>query len=160
MYRIGNHQQNENAPYGMGENVCTSLFIYLLLAALVCCFVQALSGCSQWGLLCCIARAPHYGGFSCCRARVLGAQALEAAAHGLSSCGSRALDRGLRSCGLRESYRTRDRTVSPAFAGGFLSTVPPGKSSFVYIFINILVLSLCKIPLKQKEIQYLQLPPF
>ena len=83
-----------------------------------------------------------------------------AAAHGLSSCGSRALDRGLRSCGLRESYRTRDRTVSPAFAGGFLSTVPPGKSSFVYIFINILVLSLCKIPLKQKEIQYLQLPPF
>ena len=30
-----------------------------------------------------------------------------------------------------ESSRTRDQTVSPALAGGFLTTRPPGKSSYV-----------------------------
>ena len=84
----------------MDGRKCLQIFIYLLLAALVFCwFVQALSGCSQWGLLCCIARAPHYGGFSCCRAQVLGTQALEAAACRLSSCGLQTLEHGLSSCG-------------------------------------------------------------
>ena len=39
------------------------------------------------------------GGFSCCRARALGARASVVVAHGLSSCGSRALERRLSSCG-------------------------------------------------------------
>ena len=53
-----------------------SLFIYLFLAVLVlwrC--AQAFSSCSEWGLLCCGARASHCGGFSCCGARALGTQA-------------------------------------------------------------------------------------
>ena len=47
----------------------------------------------------CGAQASHYGGFSCWGARVLGAQASVVVAHGLSSCGSRALERRLSSCG-------------------------------------------------------------
>ena len=52
-----------------------NLFIYLLLAVL--------------GLRCGV-RASHCGGFSCCGAWALGAWASVVAAHGLSSCGSRA----------------------------------------------------------------------
>ena len=51
--------------------------------------------------LCCGARASHCGGFSCCRARALGAWASVVVAHGLSSCGSRALERRLSSCGAQ-----------------------------------------------------------
>ena len=40
--------------------------------------------------LCCGAWASHCRGFSCCRARALGARASVVAARGLSSCGSRA----------------------------------------------------------------------
>ena len=58
-------------------------------------------------------------------------------AHGLSSCGSWALERRLSSCGAR-AYLLRStwdvpgpglEPVSPALAGGFLTTVPPGKPS-------------------------------
>ena len=47
---------------------------------------------SSWGeqglLSSCIMRVPQCGGFSCCRAQALGAQASVAVAHGLSSCSS------------------------------------------------------------------------
>ena len=81
-------------------------------------------------------RASHYGGVSCCGARALGAQASVVVAHGLSSRGSQALERRLSSCGAR-AYLLRGmwdlpvpgiEPVSPALAGGFLTTVPPGKS--------------------------------
>ena len=50
----------------------------------------------------CGGRASHYGGFSCCRAWVLGAWASIVAAHGLSSCGTRALGvMGFSSCGAQ-----------------------------------------------------------
>ena len=49
----------------------------------------------------CGARASHWGGFSCCRAWDLGAWASVVVAHGLSSCGSRALERRLSSCGAQ-----------------------------------------------------------
>ena len=49
----------------------------------------------------CGARAPHCSGFSCCGARVLGAWASVVVVHGLSSCGSRALERRLSRCGAR-----------------------------------------------------------
>ena len=56
-------------------------------------------------------------------------------AHGLSSCGSRALERRLSSCGawayLLCSMWDRPgpglEPVSPALAGGFLTTASPGK---------------------------------
>ena len=55
---------------------------------------------------------------------------------GLSSCGSWALERRLSSCGARAQLLrgTWDlpgpglEPVSPALAGGFLTTAPPGKS--------------------------------
>ena len=47
----------------------------------------------------CDAQASHCGGFSCCRAWALGARASVVAAHGLSSCGSRALECRLSSWG-------------------------------------------------------------
>ena len=68
----------------------------------------------------CGAWASPCGGFSCCGARALGARASVVAACGLSSCGARAqLLRGmwdLPGPGLEP--------VSPALAGGFLTTVP------------------------------------
>ena len=60
------------------------LFIYLFLAALG---------------LCCCTRASHCGGFSCCRAQALGAWASVVVARRLSSCGLRALELRLSSCG-------------------------------------------------------------
>ena len=47
----------------------------------------------------CGARASHCSGFSCCRAQALGTQASVVAACGLSSCGSRAVEHRLSSCG-------------------------------------------------------------
>ena len=49
----------------------------------------------------CDARASHCSGFSCCGARALGAWASVVVAHGLSSCGSQALESRLSSCGAR-----------------------------------------------------------
>ena len=48
--------------------------------------------------LCCGVWASHCGGFSCCGAQALGARASVVVAHGLSSCGSRALECRLSSC--------------------------------------------------------------
>ena len=62
-------------------------------------------GFLQWrragATLCCSTWASHCGGFSCCRARALGARASVVVAHRLSSCGLRALERRLSSCGTR-----------------------------------------------------------
>ena len=49
----------------------------------------------------CGVQASHYGGFSCCEALALGAQASVVAARGLISCGTRALELRLSSCGAR-----------------------------------------------------------
>ena len=84
----------------------------------------------------CGAQASHCGGFSCCGARALGAWASVVVAHGLSSCGSRALERRLSSCGtwaqllhgMWDLPGPGFELVSPALAGGFLTTAPPGKS--------------------------------
>ena len=54
------------------------------------------------------------GGFSCCRARALGARASGVVAHGLS-CSL--------ACGIFPGPGLEP--VSPALAGGFLTTVPP-----------------------------------
>ena len=59
-------------------------------------------------------------------------------ARGLSSCGSQALEHGLRSCGARASLLRGMwdlpgpgfEPVSPALAGGFSTTAPPGKSMY------------------------------
>ena len=78
-------------------------FFNLFLAGLgLRCCARAFSSCSKWGLLfvavcgLLIAMASL-----CCGARALGAQASVVVAHGLSSCGSWALERRLSSCGTR-----------------------------------------------------------
>ena len=72
----------------------------------------------------------------CYGARALGVRASVVVAHGLSSCGSQALERRLSSCSaqallLRGMWYLPGpglKPLSPALAGGFLTTVPPGKS--------------------------------
>ena len=49
----------------------------------------------------CGMRASHCSGFTCCGARALGTRASVVVAHGLRSCGSRALERRLSSCGAQ-----------------------------------------------------------
>ena len=93
----------------------------------------------------CGVRASRCSGFSCCRARALGVRASVVVAHGLSSCGTWALERRLSSCGtqaqlLRGMWDLPGpglEPVSPALAGRFSTTVPPGKPSaslFFYYF--------------------------
>ena len=84
----------------------------------------------------CRMRASHCGGFSCCRTRALGASGLVVVVCGLSSCGSWALECRLSSCGARAQLLCGmwdlpgpgSERMSPALAGGFLTTAPPGKS--------------------------------
>ena len=84
----------------------------------------------------CGVRASHCGGFSCCRAQALGMQASVVVAHGLRSCGSRALERRLSGCDaqaqlLRSMWDLPGSGLEPAspeLAGRVLMTAPPGKS--------------------------------
>ena len=112
------------------------LFIYLFLAMLgLCCWVQAFSSCCEWGLLFVAVRGLLMAVASRCGAWALGTWASVVVACGLSSCGLRALERRLSSCGAWASllYSMWDlpgpglEPVSPALAGGFLTTVWPGK---------------------------------
>ena len=80
--------------------------------------------------LCCGAWAPHCSGFSCCRAWSLGTRASVVVARRPSSCGTRA--QLLR--GMWDLPRPGLVPMSPAMAGGFLTTVPPGKPSKVISF--------------------------
>ena len=86
----------------------------------------------------CRAQASHCSGFSCCEAWALGVRASVVVAHRLSSCGSRALEHRLSSCGagalllcgMWDLPGPGLEPTSPALAGGFLTTVPPGKSHY------------------------------
>ena len=74
------------------------LFVYLFLVASL--LRVAFLKLRQAGApLHCGVRSFHCSGFSCCGARPLGMWASIAVARGLSSCGLRALERRLRSCG-------------------------------------------------------------
>ena len=93
------------------------------------------------------AQASHCSGFSRCGARAPDMRASVVAAHRLSSCGSRALERRLSSYGTQAQllHSMWDlpgpglEPVSPALAGGFLTTAPPGKPGcFLKAFILIL----------------------
>ena len=112
------------------------------------CCAWAFSSCSEQGLttLCCSAQASYCGGFSCCRARALGAQASVVVARRLSSCGAQAK----MPCGMRDLPGPGLEPVSPALAGGFLTTAPPGKSpgcvSYTVRYVNYI-----SIKLKEKS---------
>ena len=116
----------------------TYLF-YLFLAALgLHCCARAFSSCSERGLLFIVARGLLIAVASCFAEHtrsVLGVWASVVTARGLSSCGLRALECSLSSCGARAQLLCGMwdlpgpglEPVSPALAGGFLTSAPPGK---------------------------------
>ena len=114
------------------------LFIYLFLAALgLHCCARAFSSCGERGPLFIAVRGLLIAvACLCCKAQALGARASVVVARWLSRCGSRDLERGLSSCGTRASLLRSMwdlpgpgiEPMPPALAGGFLTTVPPGKS--------------------------------
>ena len=103
----------------------------------------------QWGPLCCGVQASPCSSLSC-GGQALGAWPSVAAARGLSSWGSWALECGVSnvahglSCSEALWHAPRDlpgpgiEPVSPVVAGGFPSTVPPGKSSLIFLMLAIL----------------------
>ena len=105
-------------------------FIYLFLAVLgLCCCARAFSSCGKWGLLFVVVRRLLVGVAPGTRASLV-------VAHGLSSCGLQTPEHRLSSCGawvllLRGMWNLPGsglEPVSSVLAGGFLTTVPPGKS--------------------------------
>ena len=122
------------------KNLFIYLFIYLFIgcvgSSLLC--VGFLQLCQAGATHCHDVRASHRSGFSCCGAQALGMWAAVVLARRLSSCGSRALEHRLSSCGARAQLlcgmwdlpRPGLESVSPALAGGFLTTAPPGKSLY------------------------------
>ena len=107
------------------------LFIYLvsLLVSFGCVgssllHVGATLRCCAWSSYC--------SDFSCCRAWSLGTQASVVVAHGLSSCGAWAL----LFCGMWDLPGPGIEPMSPALAGRFLTTAPPGKSQGIRFYIK------------------------
>ena len=97
----------------------------------------------------CDARASHCSGFSCC-----GAQALGERAQQLWLAGSRAQAQQLWRTGLVVPWhvglpRPGIKPVSPALAGVFLTTAPPGKSPdfppFKKMYYKIIQTQKCEI---------------
>ena len=133
----------------MENTHCSFLFICLLFVYLGCIGSSLLlAGFFQLrqagATLHCGVQASYCCGFSCCRAWALDTRVSVVATHGLSSCGSQALERRLSSCGalaqlLRGMWNLPGpgiEPVSPALAGGFLGAVPPGKSPTPFLKSN------------------------
>ena len=105
------------------------------------CCARAFSSCGERGLLfVAVHGLPIAVASLCCGARALAMQALVVVARGFSSCGSRALERRLSSCGAQawllcgmwDLPSPGLEPMSPALAGGFLTTVPPGKAQIYH----------------------------
>ena len=118
----------------------TYLYLFLAALGLRCCMHAFLQLLRAGATLHCSARASHRGGFSFCRAWALGAQASAVVVRGLSSCGTWALEHRLSSCGARAQLLRGMwdlpgpglEPVSPAQAGGFLTTAPPEKPPTIF----------------------------
>ena len=126
-----------------------NLFILLSAVLGLCCCARALSSCSKRGSTPhCSVQASQCSGFSCCGALALGARASAIGARALSSCGSWGLEHRLSGCGARAQLlhgtwdlpRPGIEPVSPALAGGFLTTAPPEKSPSHFLFFNLFIL--------------------
>ena len=103
--------------------------LFLVVLGLHCC-AQDFCSCGWWGILFIAVLGLLTGGFSCCRAQALGAQASVAAVmHGLSSLGSVAVAHRLScsaACGI---FQTRDWahvrcTGRPILIHGTIREVP------------------------------------
>ena len=113
------------------------LFIYLFIYGCVgsALLRTAFSSCGERGLLLVAVCGLPTVVASRCGARALGTQASVVVACGLSSCGSWALELRLSSCSARapllrdmwDPPRPGLEPMSPALAGSFPTTAPPGK---------------------------------
>ena len=117
------------------------IYLFLAVLGLHCC-MWAFSSCGGWGILFVAMHGLLIRWLLLLRST--GSRLV-----GFSSCGSWALERRLSSCGTR-AYLFRSmwdlprpglEPMSPALAGRFLTTVPPGKSLhyFFLIFFSIMV---------------------
>ena len=104
-----------------------SIYLFILAALGLSCFARAFSRWREQELLCSCAWT-YRGGVSGCGAQARGARASAVAVRGLRGCGARA--QGLLS--MWDLPRADIEPVSPALANGFLSTVPPAKSSLPF----------------------------
>ena len=103
------------------------------------CCTWTFSSCGERGLLFVAVRGILIVVASHCGARALGSWASVVAVRGLSSCGSWALEHRLSSCdaraqllrGMWDLPGPGIKPVSPALAGGFSTTVPPGKPQLI-----------------------------
>ena len=110
------------------KNKFIYLFLFLAVLALRCC-ARSFSSCGERGLLFVAVR-----GLLIAVASLVVEHGLYSA--GFSSCGWRDLENRLSSCGTRAQLLRgmwdlpgpRLEPVSPALAGGFLTTAPSGKS--------------------------------
>ena len=75
-----------------------NFYLFLAVLGLRCCTGFLLVAVSR-GYSRCGTQAFYCGGFSCCRAQALGHTGFSGCGNGLSSFGSRALERRLNSCG-------------------------------------------------------------
>ena len=82
-------------------NLFYFILSFLAVLGLRCCAWAFLWLWRAGATLRCGVQASHCGGFSCCGAQALGVRASVVVAHGLSSCGSRALELRLSSCGAQ-----------------------------------------------------------
>ena len=143
-------------------------FLFLAVVGLRCC-TWAFSSCGEWGLLFIAVHGVLIAVASLvCGTRALGAWTSVVVAHTLSSCGLWALGLRLSSCGawallLRGMWDLSGpglEPVSPALAGRFLTTAPPGKSwkdLNIYLFYAIWSLLLGSIsPLFKEYLQSLK----
>ena len=92
---------------------CLLYNLFLAVLGFRCC-AWAFSSCGEQGLLfVAVHGLSHCSGFSHCGARALGVRASVVAARGLSSCGSRALEHRLSSCGTRACGIFPDQGSNP-----------------------------------------------
>ena len=108
--------------------------LFVVVALSLCCYVSAFSSCGSWASRC--------SGFSCCRAQAPSTSASVVSAHRLSaalgpqSSGSVVVAHVPR--GMWNLPGPGIEPMSPALAGRFLSTAPPGKSHTILIIKIIL----------------------
>ena len=118
------------------------IFIYILAVVGLCCCAQAFSSCGKWRLLLvAVLGFLHCSGSSCCRAHALGVWASLVAAHGLSSCGLRALEcrlkqlghMGLVACCI---FLHQGSNWCPCIARQILNHWIPRSPSFTFVLPN------------------------
>ena len=138
-FENGNHVQTHQVEpldiRGDGQNCVPLLKFFFSLINLFILFIY-FRLCWVFIVVCGLCLFTASGGFSCCGARALGMWVSVVVALRLSSCSLRALEHGLSSYGARAQLLRGMwdlpgpglKPVSPALAGGFLTTAPPGKS--------------------------------